>query len=155
MIFPVSSIFNSSTWRRNFGKYWNYEMEKIKMFDDFDENIVKRFEQYQVPVIKLLKGTPKVAVCQVFEKVNTGGVPLTVFELMTASFAAEGYNLREDWEGKLDQRGKKIGNGRKDRLHEQRILRAVGADELLQAIALLSTYFRKRAEPDKDIAVSF
>ena len=154
MIFPVSLVFNSSDWRRNFGKYWNYDMEKIKTFDEFDESIIKRFEQYQVPVIKLLKGTPKVAVCQVFEKVNTGGVPLSVFELMTASFAAEGFNLREDWEGKLDERGRKIGTGRKDRLHEQRVLHAVGADELLQAIALLATYERKKNEPDKEIAVS-
>ncbi|MCP5197422.1 MAG: hypothetical protein H6974_11665 [Gammaproteobacteria bacterium] len=34
-----------------------------------------------------------------FEKVNTGGVALSVFELMTATYAAEGYNLRDDWFG--------------------------------------------------------
>ena len=49
-----------------------------------------------------MKQTPKIAVCQVFEKVNTGGVSLTVFELVTAGFAADGYNLREDWEGTHD-----------------------------------------------------
>jgi hypothetical protein len=52
----------------------------------------------------MLKGTPKEAVCQVFEKVNTGGVPLTVFELLTATYAAEGFELRKDWE----ERKKKI-----------------------------------------------
>jgi hypothetical protein len=36
-------------------------------------------------VIVLLRDTPKEAVCQVFEKVNTGGVSLTVFELVTAT----------------------------------------------------------------------
>lgn len=154
MIFPVSAAFDCFEWREGYNAYWNFDPEKTRLFDQFQRNIIRRFEQYQVPVIKLLKGTPKVAVCQVFEKVNTGGVPLSVFELMTASFAADGYNLREDWEGKLDQRGKKIENGRKDRLHEQRVLRAVGADELLQAIALLATYSRKKAEPDKDIPVS-
>ena len=54
---------------------------------------------YQLPVIALGKSTSKEAVCLVFEKVNTGGVPLSVFELVTASFAAEGFNLRDDWYG--------------------------------------------------------
>lgn len=154
MIFPVADVFSCYEWRSGYNAYWNYDPEKIKLFDQFERSIIKRFEQYQVPVIKLLKGTPKVAVCQVFEKVNTGGVSLTVFELMTASFAVDGYNLREDWEGKLDTRGRKIANGRKDRLHEQRALRSVGADELLQVIALLATYERKQADREKDTPVS-
>jgi hypothetical protein len=33
----------------------------------------------------------------VFEKLNTGGVTLTVFGLVTAIFASENFNLREDW----------------------------------------------------------
>lgn len=53
--------------------------------------MIKRFEQYQVPVIELKRETPKEAVCLVFERVNTGGVALTVFDLLTASFAAENY----------------------------------------------------------------
>ena len=127
-------------------------VKKTKLFDQFEKNVIKRFEQYQVPVIKLLKETPKIAVCQVFEKVNTGGVSLTVFELVTAGFAAEGFNLREDWEGKLDARGRKVADGRKDRLHVQRVLRSVGADELLQVIALLTTYNRKLADPETPVS---
>lgn len=154
MIFPVTSVFDCSDWRTRYNEYWNYDREKSKLFDQFERIIIKRFEQYQIPVIKLLKGTPKIAVCQVFEKVNTGGVSLTVFELMTATFAADGFNLREDWEGILDMRGRKVANGRKDRLHEQqvRVLRSVGADELLQVIALLKTYESKHT--DKEVAVS-
>lgn len=148
MVFPVSEVFDCSEWRAGYNAFWNYAPDKIKLFDQFERNIIKRFEQYQVPVIKLLKETPKVAVCQVFEKVNTGGVSLTVFELVTAGFAAEGFNLREDWEGKLDTRGRKVADGRKDRLHVQRVLRSVGADELLQVIALLTTYNRKLADPE-------
>lgn len=152
MVFPISEVFDCSEWRAGYNAYWNYAQDKIKLFDQFERNLIKRFEQYQVPVIKLLKETPKVAVCQVFEKVNTGGVSLTVFELVTAGFAAEGFNLREEWEGKIDARGRKIADGRKDRLHVQRALRSVGADELLQVIALLNTYNRKLADPD--LAVS-
>lgn len=152
MVFPISKIFDYSEWRIGFYEYWDYDRVKIKLFDAFETNVIKRLEQYLIPVILLLRGTPKVAVCQVFEKVNTGGVPLSVFELVTASFAAEGYNLREDWEGRLDNRGRKISLGRKDRLHEQRVLRSVGADELLQVISLLATYNRKQV--NQEMAVS-
>lgn len=152
MVFPLSEIFNCSDWRIGFYRSWNYKQEKIKLFDDFETKVIKRFEQYLIPVIKLLKGTPKVAVCQVFEKVNTGGVSLSVFELVTASFAADGYNLREDWEGKLDNRGKKIAPGRKDELHSRPVLRSVGADELLQVVTLLTTINKKNL--NSEVAVS-
>ena len=152
MVFPISKVFYVNEWRFGYYKFWNFDPEKINLFNDFENKIIKRFEQYLIPVIKLLKGTPKIAVCQVFEKVNTGGVPLSVFELVTASFAAEGFNLREDWEGKLDARGRKISEGKKDKLHKQRVLLSVGADELLQVIALLTTYNKKLV--NQDVAVS-
>ena len=54
--------------------------------------------QYQIPVIELGSDVPKEAVCQVFENVNQGGVSLTVFELVTATFAADNFELRKDWD---------------------------------------------------------
>ncbi|MFH1673363.1 MAG: DUF262 domain-containing protein [Pseudomonadota bacterium] len=154
-LFPVWQVFDSAGWRREFNKFWQHSEEKINLFDEFERRIIERFKQYLVPVIKLFKNTPKVAVCQVFEKVNTGGVSLTVFELVTASFAADGYNLREDWEGKRNIRGQKISKGRKDRIHNQpqhKVLRAVGADELLQSITLLTTYERKQNDPEAAVS---
>ncbi|MBI2908283.1 MAG: DUF262 domain-containing protein [Chloroflexi bacterium] len=151
-LFPLNCVFDCADWRTAYNMYWNYASEKTKLFDQFDRNVIKRFEQYMVPVIKLLKNTPKVAVCQVFEKVNTGGVSLTVFELVTATFAADGYNLREDWEGKLDNRGQKVAEGRKDVLIRQRVLRSVGADELLQAVTLLATYERKHTDTEAPVS---
>lgn len=151
-LFPVHQLLDPAAWRREFNKSWQHSEEKSKLFDDFEKAVIDRFKQYLVPVILLLKQTPKIAVCQVFEKVNTGGVSLTVFELVTAGFAADGYNLREDWEGTHDERGRKTGPGRKDRLHKQKILQSVGADELLQTITLLITHQRK--QKDKEAAVS-
>jgi len=58
---------------------------------------LKNFVAYTVPVIILKKETPKEAVCTVFEKVNTGGIVLNVFELLTASFAAHNFRLNLDW----------------------------------------------------------
>ena len=58
-----------------------------KITSAFYTEIVKNFEQYQVPVISLASTTSKEAVCTVFEKVNTGGKPLDAFELVTALYA--------------------------------------------------------------------
>ena len=133
MLFPLSKVFDARGWRVGFERYWQYDHEKIEFWNDFDERIVTRFEQYQVPVIELGRDTPKEAVCQVFEKVNTGGVTLTVFELLTATFAAEDFQLRPDWEK------------RERTIHSQSILGGVSNTDFLQAVTLLATQERRRA----------
>ena len=133
MLFPLAKAFDSRMWRVGFERFWNYEEEKIELWNEFDEKIVTRFEQYQVPVIELSKDTPKEAVCQVFEKVNTGGVTLTVFELLTATFAADDFGLRPDWEE------------RERAIHAQSILTGVSNTDFLQAVTLLATRERRNA----------
>ena len=128
-MFPLSQIFDSARWRRGYNRHWGYDRpEKIELFDEFEDQVIKRFEQYQVPVIELDKETPKEAVCIVFEKVNTGGVTLTVFELLTASFAADNFQLREDWAG----RESSLKNAHP-------VLRRVESTLFLQALTLLVT----------------
>ena len=90
-LFPVNRIFDSNEWRHAYHKHWDYDPEKIRLFDEFSDEVIERFKQYQVPVIELKRETPKEAVCLVFERVNQGGVPLSVFELLTASFAADNF----------------------------------------------------------------
>ena len=81
-----------------------------------------------MPVILLDKNTPKEAVCQVFENVNTGGVSLTVFELITAIFAMDDFELRKDWET------------RKEKYFSGDLLNVISATDFLTACTLLSTY---------------
>ena len=102
-MFPVSKIFDYAAWRREYSKYWKHDENKIDMFDRFEEEIIDRFKKYKVPVIQLHNETPKEAVCLIFEKVNTRGVTLTVFELLTASFAVDNFDLREDWEKRYER----------------------------------------------------
>lgn len=132
-LFPVNRIFDSDDWRIAYDEHWGYDRERIRLFNEFNTEVIKRFEQYQIPVIELKKETPKEAVCLVFERVNTGGVPLTVFELLTASFAAENFQLREDWTAR-EQRLKKI----------YPVLHKLGSNDFLQAISLLVTQQRRR-----------
>ncbi len=112
----------------------------IKVYNEFESKVLHRFHQYRVPIIELLQNTPKDAVCQVFENVNTGGVALTVFELMTATYAADDFELRKDW----DRRSAKM------RRYAQ--LKEVDSDDFLASLTLLATYRRKLS--DGKIAVS-
>ena len=65
-----------------------------------------------------------------FENVNTGGVALTVFELITATFAAEDFELRVDWDK------------RKETLNKYSVIVDVAATDFLTSMSLLVGYNR-------------
>ena len=136
-MFPVDKIFDSSSWRQKYYKHWDQSNDKIELFDKFESEIIDCFKQYNVPVIQLRNETPREAVCLVFEKVNTRGVTLTVFELLTASFAVENFDLREDW------------NKRSEHMKENfPVLEELENVNFLRALTLLAT----KANPN--VAVS-
>jgi hypothetical protein len=136
--FPCNQILNSDRWEESLQEF---VPSRFGEYMAFRKKVLNAFRSYQLPLISLGKGTTKEAVCLVFEKVNTGGVPLSVFELVTASFAADGYNLRDDWYGST------IRNvvGRYERLCAEPILREIETTDFLQAISILqSSEKRKR-----------
>lgn len=133
MMFPLNIVFSDKEiddWRWEFEEYYDNQKEYRHLFRDFKTQIIQPILEYQMPVIKLDKQTPKEAVCQIFENVNTGGVPLTVFELVTATFAADEYNLREDW-----------NNIREEFLSKKTdVLKEISGANFLAAMTLLVTY---------------
>lgn len=108
----------------------------------FREKVIDAFKDYQLPAITLGKATSKEAVCLVFEKVNTGGVPLSVFELVTATFAADGFNLRDDWFGSKQR----DVIGRATRLNKEPILKGIAAADFLQVISILKSSGMRKAD---------
>jgi hypothetical protein len=122
--------------------------ERFPIWSKFNEAVIARFQQYQIPTIELTKETPKEAVCQVFEKVNTGGVSLTVFELLTATYASDNFNLRDDWAKRRAEFG----------IHG--VLDEFSETDFLQAVTLLATHARRakrigeRLDDDRIPAVS-
>lgn len=139
LLFPCDKILDPSDWLQDL---FRYNQDAMGEFLEFQKKILGAFSAYQLPVIELKKETSKEAVCLVFEKVNTGGAQLSVFELITASYAAEGYNLRDDWYGS-DIR--KVPS-RKARFDEHELLCDVENTDLLQAITLLHTHERKQQD---------
>lgn len=137
--FPCNQIMNSDAWESTLLRT---AQEHFSIYVSFREQILSQFRSYQIPVIFLKKETSKEAVCLVFEKVNTGGIDLSVFELITASYAAEGYNLRDDWFGSTARNVE----SRKERLEREPLLEGIEATEFLQAISLLHTHELRKAD---------
>ena len=131
LMYPVSLVDEYDTWFPAFFEFWEYDKEKIKFWNEFHRTIILGFNNYSLPVIQMTKENPKEAVCQVFEKVNTGGVSLSVFELLTASFASEEFDLKEDW------KAIKIA------FKPYKVLDKTSEIDFIQAVTLFSTYRRK------------
>lgn len=130
-MFPLNIILDYAKiqdWQNNYYAYNNYDAIVIQEFTQFNSLLVIPTMQYKMPVISLGEETPKEAVCQVFENVNTGGVSLTVFELVTAIFAMDDFELRKDWEER--QATNFTGD----------LLSIINATDFLTACTLLSTY---------------
>ncbi|MBB5880180.1 hypothetical protein GGR74_001328 [Xanthomonas arboricola] len=139
LYFPCSEILEAMGWLQDL---YEHNAEAVAQFFEFKKQVLDAYNEYQIPLIVLKKETSKEAVCLVFEKVNTGGVPLSVFELVTASYAADGYNLRDDWYG---SELRKVSS-RYKRLAKEPILRGVENTDFLQAVTMLHTLEKRRAD---------
>ena len=133
-MFPAAKIFDVQglmNWKMGYATHHQNTADAMRFLMRFEQEVWLRFQQFKVPAIELTQDTPREAVCQVFEKVNTGGVTLTVFELVTATFATREFNLRDDWDARIERLTLK---------HE--ILSAVDGTAFLTAVTLLASYQR-------------
>lgn len=98
--FPVRLLFSNDT------VTWLFAMDDKNQASTFHAKVIKPVTTYNIPAIELDTATSKSAVATVFEKVNTGGLSLNVFELLTATFAGDkqhfdahgtDFRLNDDW----------------------------------------------------------
>lgn len=144
--FPVSLLFDTG------GVQWLFAMEDKEQAAAFHNQVIQPAGTYNIPAIELDQFTSKSAVATVFEKVNTGGLSLNVFELLTATFAGDAsyyaehgtdFRLNDDWQ-ETQQRFK-----------GHPTLAAIQNTDFLQAVTLLATRKRHHAhEGDKPPAIS-
>ena len=146
--FPMNQVFPyPEDWFFGWQAYWNVRGRDVQdWLKDFRLGIVRGIQQYQVPVIRLDQSNGREAICLIFEKVNMGGKPLDTFELLTAIYAGEEFDLRQDWNGPLD----KSEPGRRERIlgspNRIDVLRGVSSVGFLQACALLHTWEERLAK---------
>jgi hypothetical protein len=122
---------------------WLTKLPDISLMPEFMAKVLSPATTYDIPAIELDKDTSKSAVATVFEKVNTGGLTLNVFELLTATFAGdkdyydqhgEDFRLNEDW----------LKTQEVFAAHP--VLHAVENTDFLQAVTMLATLKRNQAD---------
>ena len=111
----------------------------VNKFKRFQSDVLNTISGYKLPVITLDKSTPREAVCKVFENVNTGGVSLTVFELVTATYATRDFDLRKDW---VQCRNTICGFG--DTLRTD-LFDGIDETTFLTTVCLYTSYLNKRS----------
>lgn len=124
-----------------YGDYmsWVFELEDHGLGKAFHKRFIQPAATYDIPAIVLDEDTDKAAVATVFEKVNIGGLPLNVFELLTATFAGDAgfyaatgqdFRLNDDW------------HDTQASWAQHPVLSTVSNTDFLQAVTMLAT--RKR-----------
>lgn len=135
-LFPLSLLFGDAM-------SWLFELDDRGLARDFNTEFIKPSGTYNIPAIELDKDTSKSAVATVFEKVNTGGLALNVFELLTATFAGDAayfqqhgtdFRLNDDW------------RETQSRLDPYPVLAGLENTDFLQAVTLLATRKRNLAD---------
>nr|WP_316643098.1 DUF262 domain-containing protein [uncultured Roseateles sp.] len=139
-LFPLNQVFDSRDWFYGWRDYWKGKGRDVHDLDrQFVHTVIDAIERYKMPIIRLDRSNTREAICLVFEKVNVGGKKLDAFELVTAIYAADKFDLREDWNGSR----KPAKAGRHARLvgapNPRDVLSKIANTDFLQACTLLHT----------------
>ena len=139
-LFPMRLVFdplNAATWLAELGD--------IPMMSQFLASVLSPTNTYNIPAIELDKSTSKSAVATVFEKVNTGGLSLNVFELMTATIAGDKeYFDEHGTDFRLNDNWKEI----QESFKPYPVLSNLENTDFLQCLTLLVTRERNIASKD-------
>lgn len=135
-LFPLSLVYQDEAMS------WVMDYRDRVAVEGFMNTILMPMRSYAIPSIELDRNTGKDAVATVFEKVNQGGVRLTVFELLTAKFAGDAhyfsqhdtdFRLKDDW------------TSTQAIIEMHPVLRGLEQTEFLQAVTLLASHARESA----------
>lgn len=152
-LMPLSVLFDQQAampWLFGYmqAKKPDEDVDRTAVMQTFTTKILNPMQQYKIPAIQLKKDIGKDAVATVFEKVNTGGLPLDTFELLTATFAGDrayfeetgkDFRLGEDWE--LTQKV----------IDDHRALHGIRNTDILMGISVLVTLEKRKADAAKGL----
>lgn len=105
---PFTELLRWEDWKQNYVQ-WIFErdqeagMEHLRGEQARWDGAVRRIRDAQVPIVTLPKVKPDDyqrvrEICDVFEKLNSAGLKLTIFDLMTARLHRYGIYLHRLWE---------------------------------------------------------
>lgn len=138
--FPLNQVFDRHDWFYAWRDHHRARGRDVADLDGRFRVVLDRIERYKMPLIRLDRSNSREAICLVFERVNVGGKKLDAFELVTALYAAEQFDLREDWAG---AQGRSARPGRHARMlgspSRRDVLVEVANTDFLQSCTLLHT----------------
>ena len=145
-MFPLNRVYSWVDWYGNWDIWSNKHNVDISSLKLKFTGLIDSINSYKVATIELSKKNSRAAICKVFEKVNMGGKKLTPFELVTAMYAAQNFNLREDWAGVPKE--SKVGRRTKinEGLHSLGLLESISSTDFLQTCTLLFTRDARESE---------
>lgn len=146
-LFPLRLVFDDRGCDNWMWAFTRNDEARQEMWTAFRSQVLNNITTYEMPMIKLTRETPKEAVCTVFEKVNTGGVALNVFELLTATYAGDREYFDEYGQDfQLSDYWRKI---RTNLVAAYPVLADFKSTDFLQAVCLVATYERRREHLDR------
>ncbi|TWT86591.1 hypothetical protein Mal64_34180 [Pseudobythopirellula maris] len=146
-LFPLNRSLDPLEWVLKWQAYAQESGDDVTdLMQAFNDRFLVPLAAYNVPLIKLDKSNSREAICLVFEKLNIGGKKLDTFELLTAIYAANQFDLRDAW------------NGIKKRLvgkrEERAVLKPLENTEFLQTCTVLHTWRVRREREAAGVAPS-
>jgi hypothetical protein len=113
LVVPLTAIDRWIDWQNQY-EQWLVERDKDAYFNQYFKQdkpawtrMMERMRSYQVPTISLPRINPGdseglAEVCTIFEKINSTGVKLSVYDLLTARLYKDKIDLHELWERAVD-----------------------------------------------------
>lgn len=147
---PLWHVFDSDQlthWKERFliskaGDSLKQYQELSRQWDILVQTWLTRLKTYRFPVVELDENMPLGAICHIFEKVNSTGVPLDVFDLCNAILWAQGFHLNDEWAKTWAI------------IAQELPMQPISGTFFLQGLSLLASLAKRRAKPDQNIAVS-
>jgi hypothetical protein len=103
-------------WRRDMTRYVEendvslacMKEDRLLSRKDIDriEDTTEVFRNYDVPIIRMTAGTEPSKVVQTFERINTQGLALGIFDILTARLWPDNINLRDLWDESVEDYGR-------------------------------------------------
>lgn len=111
-VIPFTELLRFDQWVDTCDDYW-YQQEDREKYEAFRtaskkwKATIRRVQEFRVPANEIEKVSPNdlpriSEVCAIFEKLNSTGVLLSIFDLMTARLYRYGIRLRELWDEAKD-----------------------------------------------------
>jgi hypothetical protein len=147
---PVWSIFDPA-WLAEWQKQYlvglsDKDMDRYLELDGRWKGLVQpwvdRIRTYPFPVVELSADMPLGAICHIFEKVNSTGVPLDVFDLCNAILWAQGFLLNRKWD-----------ELKRTKLQAMFPMQDLEGTHFLMGLSLLDTIQAKMQNPNTGVGV--